>query len=442
MKKSCTAWLVLYLAASAAIAWVIYRRYPVTQSAVIGGLIGGFLVWIGLGWLAAIRTKFADAGMVRQAMNGEPASDGDKIAVIGTVEAISATLTSPLSRTQCVAYKYTVTARRGKNESTLYDGMALVPSQISSQRGPMRILAYPDLQVQPRVVPREIAAPNMRAYAESAEFKEPKAGDFRALLGEMMEMFKDDDGSIHQDMRMSRDDSRLDASLNQATFREWIVAPGDQVCAIGRYSLTRGGLVPDPESTLQPLIIRDAASASSMSRSVAGAIGNFVGAAICIGLAAAALLGFFAFVPLWASEQMSPALSPTWREIRFERLIERKVRGPMRKAGMLNESQVSSTLPVGVARGRVAGGGREEPVSRATLTVDAGAKTIHIDDEALVLTINNGVTMKIFGETVETGDDLELEILSGSDEQVVGRLTYFREGAQTPAARVEFNAMK
>lgn len=426
MKKSCGVWLVIYVAVAIFVGHLIYRRVPVISAAFWGGAIGGGIVWIGLANLAGVRTKLAEITRLRKTEAGGPPEDGETMAVVGTVEAEGEALTSPLSGVQCVAYKYEV--RRG--ESLLFEGFALAPSSIFTQHGKIRLLAQPDLQLTPREVLRGDAVPQFSEYLKHTKFHEPSLGDLRTVFTAMHA----ETDRIHRDTRMTGDDG----AIKHASFKEWTLVPGQRVFATGYYSAQRNGLVPDPGAPLS-LIVRDATDGSTVGRSVRGAIGSFVGAVIFLAIAAAGLVGFYAFVPLAVAEQKSPDRRTMWREVRFDRFLELRVRPKLRQMGLVDSGTWIADLPEGTARGRVTTKGRDEVVSRATVTKLGDLYTIHIDDDVMVLTIDeygHPIRLRFGNEDVDPRQNLELNPTSHTS----GRVTYLRDDAETPAARVTFHA--
>jgi hypothetical protein len=426
LKKSCSTWFAIYLIAAVVVGALVYHRFPLVGAAFGGGVVGGGIVWLGLAYLAGVRTKIAEVLRLRSADSGGPPQDGETIAIIGTAQAEGPALTSPISGVQCVAYKYEI--RRG--DALLFDGFALAPSSILTQHGKIRILAQPALQLTPRDVMRGDAVPQFSDYMKRTKFHEPSLGDIRTIFAEL----GNESDSIRRDNRMTQDDGAID----HARFQEWTLVPGQRVFVTGRYSMAHNGFVPDPGMPLS-LIVRDAADGGVAGRSVRGAIGNLIGAVIFLAVAAAGLLGLYAFVPLAASEQMSPALTPTWREIRLDRLLDRRVRPRLREAGFLDSGTIVADPPPGSARGRVTANGRDVVVSRATATRLGDLYTIHIDDDALVLTIDeygHPIRLRFGNQDVDPRRDLEFNPTG----HVSGRVTYLRDDAATPACRVTFNA--
>jgi hypothetical protein len=420
----------LYLVCALFVGHLVYRRFPTLGAAAGGGAVGGGIVWMGLAYLVGVWTKLAEAKRLRRTIDGGPPPDGETIAVLGTLDPIGPPLTSPLTGLPCVAYKYEVR----EDDKLLYDGFALAPSAVDSPHGRIRIFAYPDLQTEPRII--SDAAPRFDDYVAETKFREPELS-LRAAL----KPFNDRDGSVRVDTRMTH----RDPDLTTATFKEWSFAPGDRVFATGRYSMERGGLVAEPGKPLS-VSIRDA-SQNVTGRSIAGAFGNLVGGILFLAVAAAGLIALYTFVPLAASEQMAPGLRRTWREVRLERRIDRGLRLRMRKAGLLDSGIVAAMLDTGSARGRVTANGRDVDVSRATASLLGDLIVIHVDDDVAALTVDRGghpLRLRFGNDDVDASTfprDLDVEITSSTHHgEIAGRFTYFRDDAESPAARVTFHA--
>ena len=413
MKKSCAAWFAVHIVAALFVGHLIFRRYPVWPAVVFGGAFGGFIVWMGLAYLAGVRTKLVEARRLSHADDAPP-RDGEIIAIVGTVEAMGPPLAAPLTGRASVAYKYVV--RRG--DKLLYDGFGLAPSVVSSQHGQLRILGYPALEVKPRVVPAAEAIPRFSDYIEHTQFREPDLSDIHAIFREPM----GEDGSVRTDTRMTSDD----ATLDRATFTEWSLAPGDRVYATGRYSMEKGALVPEPGTPLS-IILRDA-SQGAAGRSVAGAVGNFLGGLFFLAVVALGILALDVFVPLDAKR-------PTWREVRMERWIERNIRARLPRA---------AARPAHSTYGRV----NDVDVSRASLSRLGDMTVIRIDDGVLTLTLDaqdRPLRLRFGDADVDAATfarDLDLVITNDSSSEISGRVTYFRDDAETPACWVTFHAAR
>jgi len=425
-KKSCSVMLVAYAIAAIFVGHLIYRRFPQAGEVFFGGAIGGGLLWFGFTWLWGAWDDVVETLRLRKMMDGAPPVDDAQIAVAGKIEPISSPVASPFTGRPCAAVKYEV----HNGGTVLYDGFALAPSVIFTLKGQIGILAVPDLQVTPRDVPAAEAVPNFSEYVARTEFLET-ARAARTIK---------DDGSFRADTRMMHGDVPLD----HATFTEWSLAPGDEVFATGHYSAECGGLVPD--WAVPTPVLRDAPrgfAAANFGR----AIGSVVVAAIFVAVAAAGLFALYVFVPLATSEEMSPDRWRTWREVRLDRLLDRRVRAPMRRAGYLAADSVAAELDDGTARGRVTTIGHDGAVSRATASHFGDVTVIRIDDDAVALTVDRyGHPLRLrFGNddvAASTFDrDLDLEFTESSQSDVTGRMTYFRDDAKTPACHVTFHAL-
>lgn len=95
MRKACAVPVALYLMTAAAIGAAVYRRFPVTSTALISAFIGGFFVFLAFAYLFGIRGRVAEARMIRRAESGLPPRDGEKVAAIGRLAPTGA----PVNRT-------------------------------------------------------------------------------------------------------------------------------------------------------------------------------------------------------------------------------------------------------------------------------------------------------------------------------------------------------
>lgn len=440
MKKSCGIWFAVYLIGAAAIAVAVYRRFPEAKPAAFAALIGGFFLWLGLAYLVGIRKKIVEGGVINRALSGVPPRDGESIAAIGRITPTSGSLTAPFSGTPCVAYKYEVTVSSGEDSTTLYDGFALTPSVIQGRSSSVRLLAWPEMKVKTDYLSGDAVERNARDYIAHTEFQQPALSNIRAALSDMMAVARDDDGNVRYDRRGGRGDGS-GTDLRNARFTEQLLRPGEPVCVTGgRYSAQRGGIIPAPDPLMEPVTLVTGEAESFGGRGVRGAIGYLIGGIIFAGGVIAALLIFYAVVPLDAAEQMKPETKFSWPEIRFERFIDRKLRTPLRQAGMLSSnSEVAIQLPIGSATGRVRGGGRDETVSSAAATKTTNYTTISIDGDKAMFMIdkhNQLMALRILGRDLRPAD-ADLRIAGRDDESVNGRLTIFSDAA---AARVAFNA--
>ncbi|MGZ8867103.1 MAG: hypothetical protein ACXW2P_02085, partial [Thermoanaerobaculia bacterium] len=380
MKKACAVPLALYLLTAAVIGALVYRRFPMTSAALMSAFIGGFFVFLGFAYLFGIRGRIGEARMIRRAESGLPPRDGERVAAIGRLAPTGAPVTAPFSKSTAVACKYEIQSHAGEDVSTLYSGFVMNPCAISGRHGRLRLLAYPDLKVPSVTVSSPEAQRNAETYVASTTFREASPAKLREAFAEMMALYKDDDGTIRHDQKNAGAEG---TDLSLCEFHEWIVKPGERVCVIGRYSSQRGGIVYDPKNPLDQVKIEIGEPEVFARRAIWGGVRWAIAGVVILVLAAGALAAFLANVPLEASEQMKPGLRVSWPEVRLERWIETRVRTPMRAAGMLGTSSVANELAAGTANGRV----NDIAVTTAEASRDGATTTVHIGDDAIVLTL-------------------------------------------------------
>jgi hypothetical protein len=440
VKKACVIPLALYLLVAAVVGAVVYRRFPEVGPALLAGFIGGFILFLGLGYLYGIRGKVAESRMIRRALSGVPPQDGKKYAAIGRLVPNGPPVTSPFTKTTAVACKYEIQTVAGKGMATLYSGFAMNPSSIQGRHGTVRLLAYPDLKVSSSTTNSDEARRNAEQYIASTKFRDATAGKLRESLAEMMALYKDDDGTIRYDQRNAGAES---TNLGYAQFLEWIVKPGEQVCVIGHYSAQRSGLVYDPSNPLDQVKIEVGEPDGFAGRAMRSAVGYFIAGVVIVTICAAALTAFLVNVPLEASEQMNPELRVSWPEVRFERWLEARVRTPLREAGMLGSWSVSNDVSAGVAKGRV----NDTLVTQAEAEREGDRTIVHVGDDAIVLTLDgNGspTALRLNGTEIPRErwpGSLDVQISSLDSQLVRGRITFFSDDQSLPLARATFAAL-
>ena len=384
LKTACFTYLVLYAVLAGVIGFAVYRRAGDSTPALFAGFIGGFFVFLGISYIFGIGMKIAEARIVGRSLNGVAPVDGKKYAAIGRIHAIGGrSLTSPLTKTQCVCYGYEITkwSKSTRNSSSskyrIFGGFALVPCTIQSGTTTTRLLAYPDLQT-PKSNPAGLQIlENAKQYIATTEFFEPKITGVREAFKRWMEQFKDDDGSIRVDERLAP----LDEPLDDAFYEEQIVRSGDEVVVIGKYSAEKGALVPDPDAQLHPAILRSGDPRRIRAAGYRSAIGYLVGGVFILTLATIGLAALHIYLP------PNIELEPLQAEERFEDIIETKARMPLRKAGFLSQQQ---ELPH-VRGWYLDRNGVRNYSSSASATRANGETTV---------TLNNGVKM-LFGPGME-----------------------------------------
>jgi hypothetical protein len=182
-----------------------------------------------------------------RALTGAPYDDGQRIAAVGPILALGAPVPAPFSGDPCVFCAWEVSHKSSSpgKKYTLQDvkdfsGFLMTPCVVQAPRGNVRILGFPTLEGFPNEAQRnKINFPRARAYLESTPFEKvnaPKA------FSEVEDLVADEHGHLRKDWRMAGDDFVLTHKVH--TLEERIVKDGETVCALGRYSAEKKGLVP------------------------------------------------------------------------------------------------------------------------------------------------------------------------------------------------------
>ena len=429
MKKMCGTWLGVYAVVALVTGLIAYRRMPDPAVAWPAAIFGGGIAWMAVLYFAGIHMKIAKAKMIHRGLSGATPNDGEKIAAIGRISAVGGeTLTSPLTRTPCVAYKYDIRQGTGTDDFTWYEGFALTPSVIQGRMRTIKLLAWGDLSLPWEFIPADTVYANADAYIKNTRFEPPTAVNIRATINKSIEIYKDDKGSVRWDQVGVRTES---PNLQVSAYRERLLEPGDTVCVIGRYSAARGGIVPSDSPFADPVSIESGEEESFVRSANRGAIGYTIGALIFSAIYLAAVIVFHAKIPLEAGEQRDKSMVASWPEIRFEHMLD--------QMGMLSSEKLAILLPGGAANGRIKAAGRDVVATRATLRRDGDDRQIRIDDGALALTIDGqgkARRLTIFGREIPPAD-VKVEIRGESQNAVLGRVSAFSDEA---ACRVTFYA--
>ena len=280
MKKACGIAISIYVTCALAIAVVIYLRKP----EMLGwSPVAAVPAWFGVTYIWEVARRLKTAAIIRRAQSGEPPRDGEKIAAIGRISASGEALLAPFSKTPAVIYEYKIATGTTSDDTNSYIGAAQIPSAIQTQYGGVRLLAHPDLKFPERIVSSENALANAREYVQATTFNDTGVGNLTRSLQTLIDIYKDEDGSVRYDNRIQNA-----SGVDNAVFFEKVVRPGDEVCVIGTYSVQRGGIIPDLKSPLINQVTLEPGSGElPLRRARSGAIGYFIGACIFLGVVAA-----------------------------------------------------------------------------------------------------------------------------------------------------------
>ncbi|MEX0880533.1 MAG: hypothetical protein WEB59_13690 [Thermoanaerobaculia bacterium] len=280
--------LAVYLAIAGGIAWLLHLRFSLPLERTWQVSAGaGFFAWVGLTLLFGILEFFRERASIRACLCGQRPADGRQTGIVGTIDAAGPLLRAPLSGTLCLAYKYTISklvkSGKGSQLATLVEGIALVPSVITTPCGSYRLLAVPTFDAEGESFSREAAAGNAAELLRTARFEPPG----KASRGALERQWTDDDGAFQCD----RNHTTAEFPLEECVFREDVVKSGEKVYAYGLFSEQRGGLVPHPNWSKETRILRG--DVEEVTRKLKRKIRNYaVGGVICCGIAAGILYAF------------------------------------------------------------------------------------------------------------------------------------------------------
>jgi hypothetical protein len=287
--KGCFVFLGVFALLVVIIATISYIRLPQPdgvsriEAAAAAGVSSGFFLTFAAAFLWEVARRFQELRLLRASVAGVTPVDGARVAAYGTLVADGPLLEAPLSGTRAAIYKYEIVVPHQKSSSTVAcSGYGLTPCHITTASGSVRMLGYAEPAFLPAVLDGPETRARTQAYLASAPITPTGLGAAREFLDTLL----DDDGAIRSDTGSVPDvigNPRL-------IFREHAVADGDTVCAFGKYSVERGGLVPD-SAIADPFPIRlRRGEAAAIGRALAlSALGYSVGAAAMAGLAVGAI---------------------------------------------------------------------------------------------------------------------------------------------------------
>jgi hypothetical protein len=215
---------------------------------------------------------------------GEQFEDDAIVTVVGHIRAVGSSLHAPFSGKAAVLYNYDIDhISQGQHETNTvkdFSGFAMTASAIDSQHGSIRLLGFPMLEgFSKDWYDTDEARKNAAAYLESTPLTDMQGFHPGTIFHEMKELLTDDDGQFRKDWKMTDD-----RDLTSKDLHEQMVAPGDQVCAIGRWSAEKHGLIPPAGGVIRLLPGDPQTIVKNLwSKCIASAIGGLVVAAIVNG---------------------------------------------------------------------------------------------------------------------------------------------------------------
>jgi hypothetical protein len=251
--------------------------------------VASFFMWISLSMLQGAATSARDAMRVSSessfgGFGGEQFEDDAIVTVVGHISAVGSPFRAPFSGNAAVLYNYDIEhisrSDDGTSETKDYSGFALAPCVIDSPHGSVRIFGFPLLEgFSKKSYSTEEGRRNAAAYLEATPLKDMQGFHPGTIIGEIKELLTDDDGQFRKDWKMTEDRDLSDKHLS-----EQLVAPGDQVCAIGRWSAARHGLIPPAGGVIRLLQGDPQKIISGLWRKcIGGVIGGVIVAAVVNG---------------------------------------------------------------------------------------------------------------------------------------------------------------
>jgi hypothetical protein len=191
----------------------------------------------------------ARSTLLARATTGEPPADAGPMLVTGRVRADGATLRSPLSGTECVAYQYRLFRRQRFGRSTrrgttvVWIGYACVPFMIDTTSRAIRVGAMPDLVDDPRRDKTDAEIDRAREYIQITRFDDVSGIDLVSVAATMLRESLDE-----QRASLRRDWHRAGMTPDPATLHleEHVLPVGVSASAAGHWSPERQALVPEP----------------------------------------------------------------------------------------------------------------------------------------------------------------------------------------------------
>lgn len=419
----------MFLALASASGWFVYRRAPWFSAAAIGAFAGGVTLVVLVSWIGSVLTRMAEWGLIVRARFGSEPRDGKRAAIIGTLRG-KGELAAPFSRERCVLYSYEILAREVSDgesqERKVYEGFAMVPLSIEHDTERTRILARPELPKLPPTQPKSAGGWSVRRFVESTTFVPAPAASAEP------KDLSHTDGHLRLDYRHDPATKNLDACRTV----EQLVRSETNVCALGTYRADRHALI-------APVTLR---TGSAFGIAAAWRIVNAVlASAFAAAIAIVAVAVFCANFPLDAVEQSHPQWTLAWWEIDLERLVDKNVRTPLVRSGMLHSPGYHlQQVCDGCAKGRLEIDGR--PAVELKHARYVGGKSVHLSakpgdrdgvtfaGERVVLTLD-GKSADIPPSWLQPND---IETSLGSDGQYAGRVTVIAPDGWI-RCRVSFN---
>lgn len=306
MFRSCFLALVMY-AAIAAGYWFWLDTVFEPPGSYWGAAGLGFVVFCCIGALMNARTAWKDWALANAARSQTPPRDGRLMAACGPIQPVGQPLLAPFSHSPCCLVEYdlsqeskpTTSDSEAKTGSDLA-GFLMTPSEIHTGVGNIRLLGFPVLEeTESYTLGSFTAARRARDFVSRTQFEDISGLRLVNVFAAIQDAWTDDDGHVEKNLQLKKVDPKSlfpddleavwqeihgeqpvdepDAEVGEVedeefddeddfdeeedddddvdsgpplphipipTLKENRIAPGDQVCVIGRYDEMRRGLRP------------------------------------------------------------------------------------------------------------------------------------------------------------------------------------------------------
>ena len=283
--------ILALVALAGALSFGLDQFYGLTpRDTVLASVLGGIGAWVAANLLISAITSWRERTELIDGLGGKTPVDGRRAVLVGELRPAGGTVVAPFSGSDCVAYSYEIyrMQRQPKGRSikvTHYDGVALVPSVIVTRAGSFVLAAVPELECEETVVASDAERQRAADFIARTTFEMSIPLSARPSIERQ---WNDNDGSFRRDSQRVTDE----VVLAECTLTEKRIAPGVQVCVIGRYSADRRAIVADPNdwSKITRLITGNVETVTAHLRS--RAIGWLVAGVIVTAMVAGGLAAF------------------------------------------------------------------------------------------------------------------------------------------------------
>ncbi len=257
------------------------------------GPLFGFLIWLSLLYVRYARKNEADIALAKE----RTIRDDEPVFICGAVKSVGQILSAPFSGKECAGYCYRVThtSSEGTGPSRMttwtdYEGYALSPFVIQSPKGDIRPVpeASKEFYYELPVEKYKASEKRVQEYVRKTDFGAP----IKSILGDTSR--KKETISEPGNFRFDSAIGDPPEDLDDCTFEERIIQPGEKYYAIGIYKAEGRLLLPDPDVISKPfhIVKGDFTILAKKTRA------RYIGALICALLALAdAAIYFLVIVP-------------------------------------------------------------------------------------------------------------------------------------------------